>query len=251
MLRHFFDAHKFSSPFRCEKCDKSYISKRYLRMHMKQHMSNRLQFECEECDRKYAFRNSLIDHVNLCHKGVTYYCDICGKSFTQKCSMTLHKEKHNPDYVPLVSPCTSCDKKFYTRSGLRRHVEVAHKNNVFVCSVCGKVFTSKWSLNEHMNLHQEIKQYACDMCDKRFTKKTAAKQHMMMHKKKELHKCKDCGKGFRRLPNLTLHLRKVHKNETPFECMVCRKRFISKGHLNRHTREVHVGKATDTSNKLY
>lgn len=242
ILRHFFDVHNVTPPFRCEYCDKNFKYKSSLRIHMKQHVLNGLKHECKECDRKYAFPHTLAAHVDACHKGIRYTCDICRKAFTTKQSLSFHELKHRPDYVPPLLSCASCDKNFATSNGLRKHVEIVHKKNVFVCSICGKVLASKCSLDDHMTVHQEIKMHSCDVCGKLFSRKGGLREHMVVHTKERRHKCDECGVTFTNRTPLVIHIRKVHKNETPYECTVCHRRFVVKAQMNHHMKRVHVKK---------
>lgn len=244
MLQHFLGAHSLMEALKCEECDSTFNDETGLMSHMKKHMPDRYKYECGECERKFAVAYALAAHVDSVHKGVTYDCDVCGKKFRQRRSLNDHKVRHEPDYVPPVLACNICNKKFATSSGLRGHVEITHKKNVFICSICGKSLCSKMSLENHMNLHQEKKPFVCDVCGKRFRTMYLLKTHTVVHTKKKSFKCDSCEKSFTQRSPLTIHIRRVHKNETPHECAVCQRRFVVKAQLNTHMK-LHTGKNMD------
>lgn len=53
--------------FKCEQCEKSYVSDRGLKLHMTTHTNDQPE-KCKYCDKKYAYSSSLFAHVNLFHK---------------------------------------------------------------------------------------------------------------------------------------------------------------------------------------
>ncbi|KAF8560495.1 hypothetical protein P879_05446, partial [Paragonimus westermani] len=136
--------------YSCDRCSKSFTTKKYLRSHLKTiHESPRL-FICPLCGKQLAREKGLNQHVRTIHEGNwSVFCSICGKGFINRCRLKKH--------------CTN----------------VHERSNRFPCPICDKGFTSDVYRVHHMELvHNDNKEYACVACEENFSTKTALMNHV-------------------------------------------------------------------------
>lgn len=91
------NSHKDSKPFKCDKCQKGFLSKAYLQAHLNWHLDKT--------------------------KKVT--CPICKKTFSQR--LNVHMRSHTGE---RPHPCPNCPKKFITGSAMRKHLRRVHAQEI-------------------------------------------------------------------------------------------------------------------------
>jgi C4-type Zn-finger protein len=75
-----------------------------------------------------------------------------------------------------------CEKIYYSRFTLKRHVEVTHmKKRQVTCSECGRTFATRQNLQEHMHLHSVLKAFRCETCGRRFRQGSQLSLHRRKH----------------------------------------------------------------------
>ena len=136
----------------CQECGKSYVQKRNLVRHRKQHhkLDDEPRFPCSLCDKKFIISDDLHSHMNRAHlkiKPVKF--ETCKRLFAHKRSLE-----------PGRYLCTV--------------------NAQDVGGHCGKVFKSRGSLEDHARSHDGSLPYPCNRCLVRFTERN----QLMRHSKK-------------------------------------------------------------------
>lgn len=165
----------------CTSCNKSFITIKKLKRHIKTHMTLKTHL-CDLCDKGFSELDALKKHIKLTHMGISrdkkYTCSVCGKKFTDQYYLNLHSRKHTGE-KPLI--CNVCDKSFYDPRSLRVHI-LAHKGSkAYLCNHCGKSFVQSSHLKKHLVVHTNDKSYVCDICSKKFTQSSSLQRHKKLH----------------------------------------------------------------------
>ncbi|PAA58496.1 hypothetical protein BOX15_Mlig014837g1, partial [Macrostomum lignano] len=160
-------------------------------------------FQCDTCQKKFTRKSYLKAHISAVHKKAKpHKCKVCGKRFSQACSLSSHSRLHTGE-------------------------------KPFECKVCAKRFTDSSSHIRHSRVHTEEKPFECKVCGKRFGDSSNLTKHSRVHTGEKPFECKVCGMRFSFSSSLSSHSR-LHTGEKPFECKVCGKRFNQGSHLKTH-----------------
>merc|ERR1712080_236072 len=156
-----------------------------------------------------------MDSVHL--KNRTFECYICKAKHSSSKMLLAHITTHNIDGTDTSSKCgkpyycETCGKCFSQKSNVKQHIEDVHvKTKKFSCEVCDKRFSQKVTLTEHMRVHSGERLFVCEACGKSFSRKSALTRHMEdVHEKSRHYQCEVCHKIVANASNLNRH-RKTH-----------------------------------------
>ena len=155
----------------CSICFKVCLDKEARKIHQNRSHGSHC---CKDCNEVFTSRRKLQYHFSQNHKdavdekvfsthNVKDYgfieCDRCNSYFNSKSSLYRHRREvhsmteYNTDYIQkdsLTFKCTECDKSFWRRFDLQRHINAVHKRMTkFQCQVCGKAYPRKDTLIRH------------------------------------------------------------------------------------------------------
>lgn len=168
--QHFlFGSSSNNSDFVCETCQKSFTSKRFLKVHFNQFHLGKMPFKCEFCYLEYATRT---EYEN-CKKNHNLDSDTLNKNLTledfanhsQSSDISLLEEEanltasENGEYF-----CDVCHRPFNSSTGLLRHKVRKHnqknRKKYFIkgmknarCDICNREFSTQSYMQLHRKLH--------------------------------------------------------------------------------------------------
>ena len=108
---------------------------------------------------------------------MSFDCEICGKSFTQKYSLNRHIQTVH--LGEKLFECKTCGKAFGQKADHTRHVQTVHLGEKpFKCKTCGKAFGRKDEHTRHVRtVHLGEKPFECKICDMSFSQKSTLNAH--------------------------------------------------------------------------
>lgn len=116
----------YKEAFTCQECGKSYNTKLGFKRHLALHAANSGDLTCQVCLQPFPSTGVLLEHL---------------KTHAGKSSGGTKEKKHR---------CEHCERRFYTRKDVRRHMVVHTGRKDFLCQYCAQRFGRKDHLTRHV-----------------------------------------------------------------------------------------------------
>lgn len=206
LKRHKNDIHD-RKEFSCHICGRKYADQAGFKNHMRIHTNDK-RYVCTDadCDQRFHTCNQRLRHVRQVHGGNLFECAECKEQFSHKYGLIKHMVKHKG-----MHECTDCSRKFVTISQYTAHHRRVHLNvRKFACNLCDKTFYARTTLDRHMMIHTGEKPFACEVCGARFADAEYVAIHMRLHTGERPFACSHCDKRFMDQRNLKKHIKSIH-----------------------------------------
>lgn len=258
ITKHTLKRHHSKQNVVCPLCEKRFCQKIELKKHhfdvhcdgikppRKSELEKKVKkFKCivDGCNAMLSTNNRRY-HMAAKHKGKTYECDICKKTFTAKSVVCAHILRIHASSTHKKFKCELCGKKFLSKGILEWHHKISHiKARNFMCSECGATFVQKSQLLVHITKHTGEKPYPCrfDGCTKRFRTQTRRMEHSRSHTGEKPYECPvdGCVRRFAYWIDVKRHKFNAHGIYTKkFPCQICTAIFpenmLLKKHMKKH-----------------
>ena len=220
--------HTRQSPYHCEKCDRYFLKKHHLSVHLKGCQNSERPYACPYCSRSYKTSNQLQHHLEGGH---SFQCATCQQNFSCKPYLKAHLEE-SPSCIKNI--CSRCNNlEFGTVAELAFHKSEIHDSKgrkTFSCADCGQTYCEAYKLKQHMEWHATgCYPFQCteDGCAVICYKKSKLESHVKrVHLKIFEYECQTCGEEFKAKKHHDEHRSKVHGAES-FTCPICDKDFFT------------------------
>lgn len=245
-----------SSSVQCSICGLHLKHRRYLKVHMFTHTSDK-PFHCPDCPKTFQRPIQLKNHSKV-HRDAragkpesneltepspastdrtgTVDCPTCGVRLKQRKNLIAHMATHTGN---KQHHCPDCPKTFLRASHLKSHSKVHTGDRPFKCDQCQRTFAQSSNFLVHQRLHRSRTPFNCRHCCKRYATQAELDEHHAYHVAPDQFRCVECGKTYRTVVTLRYH-RLTHTGERPFACRACGKRFVHSSVLSVHMR-THTG----------
>ncbi|XP_065523150.1 zinc finger protein 250-like [Lathamus discolor] len=175
LLRH-RASHGSESSYCCPLCGDSFLHKRKLQAHLKEHAAGNACHKCPDCKKRFEDEASLSRHRAAHGEERPFRCGRCGRGFSWRESLIIHQRSHAQ--------------------------ERSHK-----CPVCGRCFSRSGHLLAHQRVHTAERPFSCPQCDRSFRNKANLITHKRLHRRCQTLTCPQCHLGFRSKSKLLRHQR--------------------------------------------
>ena len=88
--------HKGVRPYKCDVCEKTYLTATHLKSHKQAVHSESKKFVCVICNKRFPYENSLKMHMMLHTGDRPFLCNQCGRGFV------THSALKVPDFSPFI-----------------------------------------------------------------------------------------------------------------------------------------------------
>ncbi|XP_070767776.1 zinc finger protein ZFP2 [Enoplosus armatus] len=215
--------HKCRPNVKCESCDRSFSSPKYLMRHRRRTCHR--NFKCIDCTKTFTKKNALLKH-SFSHLGMLpYTCIRC------HCHFRLAKLYRQHKCEPERIHCVACLREFLSQEDFQQHIKDTGcwgnqepKGDEIRCLECGQRFDTSEELKKHAGAHQRV--LKCADCGKGFRSALLLMSHMGGHAGKSPCLCQSCGLGFPHQQNYDSHLKTC--GQTPHPAGAPKKRQASK-----------------------
>ncbi|XP_035238049.1 zinc finger protein PLAGL2 [Anguilla anguilla] len=154
LFRH-MATHSPQKTHQCSFCEKMFHRKDHLKNHLQTHDPNKEAFKCEECGKNYNTKLGYKRHMAM-HAATSgdLTCKVCLQSYESTPVLLEHLKSHSGKSSGGAKekkhPCDHCDRRFYTRKDVRRHMVVHTGRKDFLCQYCAQRFGRKDHLTRHV-----------------------------------------------------------------------------------------------------
>ncbi|XP_013134232.1 PREDICTED: zinc finger protein 2-like isoform X1 [Papilio polytes] len=158
----------------CEPCGLKFMDKEESDKHKKE-IHKGESFICEICGKVFVHRASHYSHVRS-HLPPQYACDSCDYRTPHKHDLIKHLRIHTG--VKLYQ-CKHCTASYHASSNLTSHIRRCHtRERRHACHLCDRAFYDRTKLNRHIDSHNDIKRFECDICHACFSRRCYWKKHL-------------------------------------------------------------------------
>lgn len=180
-------------------------------------------YKCDTCSEIFHNHSEYTKHTKT-HGKHRFQCLVCNRWFAQRYLLNAHTKTHSG---AKNFECSTCQKRFTTKTNLDRHIRVIHHlQKSHKCTTCQKTFSQLSTLKLHQSVHMAAREFVCDICSSKFKTEVHLKLHKKRHlpmeyrplrKKyspKRIYKppqnacvCNECGKRFKSIALMRSHMK--------------------------------------------
>ncbi|XP_056155775.1 zinc finger protein PLAG1 [Lampris incognitus] len=190
-------SHTGERPYRCSHpdCTKAFVSKYKLLRHMATHSPEK-SHKCSYCEKMFHRKDHLKNHLHT-HDPYkeAFACQECGKSYNTKLGFKRHLALHAANSGDLT--CQVCLQPFASTEVLLEHLKThagkssgGTKEKKHRCEHCERRFYTRKDVRRHMVVHTGRKDFLCQYCAQRFGRKDHLTRHVKKSHARELLRVK-------------------------------------------------------------
>lgn len=218
-------SHMIIKDFQCNKCGKFFRSDHSLTKHMEIHNTGSQLYNCKFCEQVFQRPYTLQQHVNNVHKKVpkVLHCPVQG------CKVTVNRNSTLLNHLKIHSgqrdhKCMYCEKTFFQKYHVTRHVISMHIKSTFGCKLCGfqmKVYKKfqKCYIDHIRDHHKELSQEQVQLLELEIRKlkfgDICPDLPASLQQQSPVTVCEICSINFSNLREVEIHKEKAHGIPNP------------------------------------
>ncbi|XP_054550494.1 PR domain zinc finger protein 5 isoform X3 [Talpa occidentalis] len=152
--------HNSERTFKCHHCDATFKRKDTLNVHVQVVHERHKKYRCELCNKAFVTPSVLRSHKKTHTGEKEKICPYCGQKFASSGTLRVHIRSHTGE---RPYQCPYCEKGFSKNDGLKMHIRTHTREKPYKCSECSKAFSQKRGLDEHKRTHTGEKPFQCDL----------------------------------------------------------------------------------------
>ena len=235
-----YSEHTVGSQVVCLKCGQIMEDAEMMARHTQEHQTS-ARHTCERCGEFFARKQQYLAHIVGHEK---YRCKLCGKDFSSKKKLKLHKnvEHDSNNTLPSkskVDNIIASANHNYTCVVCLQNYKNKTLFNAHDCSKDGKKNEKNKAISKEVSVKLSSSKYKCRFCEFEHKKSSAVVRHARIHRNKKRFVCELCGTAFSAHYTLKEHRIYVHSEDRKFPCDKCDKTFKARNALIRHEKQVH------------
>ena len=143
-------------PVQCEYCGLCLCHRDSLLFHIAAHHTNNRPFKCDHCEKSFVTRFKLKCHLNSKHAegGRRFKCSKCTFKAYDSRTLKVHQLTHSNEKPYRCSECADAFTRLYY---LRTHMRTHTGEKPFKCNDCLRSFSQSCSLTRHKRICQGMK----------------------------------------------------------------------------------------------
>jgi len=214
LKQHYQNYHKSNistNHFDCKKCQKVFTEQKLLKNHFETvHMKDQHRYQCVKCEFKSFSTREQQSHYRNFHAEAKYACHSCSLVYRNGGHLKYHRQRvHNELGALKKEKCDQCGKQ-YTKTELKKHIEMVHEGKKYPCSFCPyKASCPRYLLN-HEAIHNGV-EFPCNQCDYKGKLKQSLRTHIKVEHENLRFYCDQCTLITRSKSQLRKHKGKKHK----------------------------------------
>ena len=190
----------------------------------------------------FVSKRLLICHIQNVHDEYENKCETCEKRFPTKSKLKRHINFVHKSLIKIK--CDFCEVKFNSDTGKYLHIKQKHdiQSTKLGCEICDKEFITKTSMRLHTEkVHTKSLDMNCKICDKQFSDKDYLRCLIRLVHSQKKHFCEVCSNCYSSNESLLHHISTKHIFDKIIKCDFCDKSFQCKGTIDQHVKRVHQG----------
>lgn len=154
---------KEGARYLCDVCQKRFMSKEKLRMHIEAIHLKLLRLKCTECTVEFQSDSGYRHHMKMNHSDQeTLKCDLCSYETRINFMLNRHKKRHLENRKHLFE-CGQCKATFKNQTNLLKHES---RHAPLQCNICLSEFSTSFAIKEHMaQIHGTPMKKGILLCD--------------------------------------------------------------------------------------
>merc|ERR1711860_200673 len=99
--------------------------------------------QCDKCDKIFKKKSKLKRHTQSVHEGVKFPCKQCPEIYSYHDGLRRHMKNYHGGLVDQPMDIRDkCDKIFFSKHSLKRHIQSVHEGVKFPCKQCQEIYSS-------------------------------------------------------------------------------------------------------------